>query len=112
MSYSIEIEAPKPIVIPDINACLSYGSPPVVVRKTHKKKKDPSQTLKPRSPFIFFTMKERVNLDKETSFVDIAQELGHRWQKIKEENSAEYLMYLDMANKDIKRYKEAVGTYW
>jgi hypothetical protein len=83
----------------------------LVQAKEEKKLKDPNAPKKPKSAYIFFSMKNRQLIKDETGFTtisEISKELGSRWKQMEADEKKEYV---DMEIQDKDRYLEEMEEY-
>lgn len=104
----------KPITLPDINAGLDYGVPPLKVNKPSTCNVSPyirtMKPKKPRSAYIWFALEMRpvvsAYLGRPTDYKLVEIELGKQWTRLKKlPYNKDLLHYQALAKKDILRYK-------
>ena len=79
--------------------------------KEMKKLKDPHAPKKPKSAYIYFSIKNRTQVKEETgatSIGEISKELGSRWRSMDEAQKAEYI---EMQKEDKERYDNEIQSY-
>lgn len=80
-------------------------------KKRARRKKDPNAPKRAMSAFMFFSndIRQQVKEDRpDLAFLQIASEIGRRWQALAEEGRKKYQ---EMANKDKARYEDEKKDY-
>ena len=80
--------------------------------KAGKKKKDPDAPKRGKSSYIFFCIENRdiiKNKNSEMDAKEITKELGRVWKNDLSEKEKQH--YIDLSEKDTKRYKKEMLTY-
>jgi len=80
-------------------------------RKKRKKNKDPNRPKRSMSSFMFFSNANRDSLrtqKPDLKFTEVGKALSQMWKEI---TSDEKQKYIDMAEKDKERYKQAMSSY-